>query len=182
MIKGRAINFYNKFNGILLNNLKKMKYTLAIAALFATSNAIKVEGDYFKPGFSGTIGASAYDREPRVPANYVSDDDDIFMRSMVENYALEAKTEEDKATGYKGGEPTGKFWMDEFAAKAAAQEVLCTHKAICGADLTTYLDTYFSKAWGHFDVNRTGYIEVIKMPQFIRFLASDQYFQFIQPK
>merc|ERR1719230_1328241 len=120
-------------------------------------------GDYFKPRFS-------------------SDDDDIFMRSMIENYALEEKTAEDKATGYAGGEPSGKFWMDEAAAKAAASEVLCTHKAICGADLTAYLGTYFSKAWGHFDVNRTGYIEVIKMPQFIRFLASDQYFQFIQPK
>merc|ERR1719217_769386 len=158
-----------------------MKCTLAIAALFATSNAIKLESeDYFKPGFSGTIGASAYSRvtTPR----FAGDDDDIFMRSMIENYALEEKTAEDKATGYKGGEPTGKFWMDEFAAKAAASEVLCTHKAICGGDLTTYLDTYFQKAWGHFDVNRTGYIEVIKMPQFIRFLASDQYFQFIQPK
>merc|ERR1712070_206237 len=139
-------------------------------------------GDYFKPGSSGMVGASAYDREPRMPANFASDDDDIFMRSMIETYALEEKTAEDKKTGYKGGEPTGKFWMDELAAKAAASEVLCTHKAICGGDLTTYLDTYFSKAWGHFDVNRTGYIEVIKMPQFIRFLASDQYFQFIQPK
>ena len=137
-------------------------------------------GDYFKPGFSGTIGASAYSRT--TTPRFSSDDDDIFMRSMIENYALEEKTAEDKATGYAGGEPSGKFWMDEFAAKAAASEVLCTHKAICGADLATYLGTYFSKAWGHFDVNRTGYIEVIKMPQFIRFLASDQYFQFIQPK
>merc|ERR1719163_2036387 len=140
----------------------------------------KVTGDYFAAGFSGTIGASAYERV--ITANFAGDDDDIFMRSMIENYALEEKTAEDKKTGYKGGEPTGKFWMDELAAKAAASEVLCTHKAICGGDLTTYLDTYFSKAWGHFDVNRTGYIEVIKMPQFIRFLASDQYFQFIQPK
>merc|ERR1719327_2237880 len=120
--------------------------------------------DFFKPGFSGTIGASAYERV--ITPNFSSDDDDIFMRSMIENYALEEKTEEDKKTGYKGGEPTGKFWMDEAAAKAAASEVLCTHKSICGADLATY----FQKAWGHFDVNRTGTIEVIKMPQFIRFL------------
>ena len=97
-----------------------MKF-FALAALCATStSAIKIEGDYFKPGFSGTIGASAYDREPRMPAHFASDDDDIFMRSMIENYALEEKTAEDKATGYKGGEPTGKFWMDELAAKAAA--------------------------------------------------------------
>merc|ERR1719163_2628424 len=157
-----------------------MKYTLAIAALFASSNAVKLEGDYFAAGFSGTIGASAYERV--TTANFAGDDDDIFMRSMIENYALEEKTAEDKKTGYKGGEPTGKFWMDEAAAKAAASEVLCTHKGICGGDLSAYLGTYFSKAWGHFDVNRTGFIEVIKMPMFIRFLASDQYFQFIQPK
>ena len=143
---------------------------------------VALQGDYFKPGHSGMIGASAYDREPRMPAHFAADDDDIFMRSMIENYALEEKTEEDKKTGYKGGEPTGKFWMDEAAANAASREVLCTHKAICGADLDTYMSTYFQKAWGHFDVNRTGYIEVIKMPMFIRFLASDQYFQFIQPK
>ena len=157
-----------------------MKF-FALAALCATStNAIKIEGDYFKPGFSGTIGSSAYERV--TTERFAADDDDIFMRSMIESYALEEKTAEDKKTGYKGGEPTGKFWMDELAAKAAASEVLCTHKAICGGDLTTYLDTYFSKAWGHFDVNQTGYVEVIKMPMFMRFLASDQYFQFIQPK
>merc|ERR1740138_18734 len=143
---------------------------------------LQMRGDYFKAGFSGTIGASAYDREPRMPAHFASDDDDIFMRSMINNYALEEKTAEDKATGYKGGEPTGKFWMDEPAANAAAREVLCTHKNICGAEQDTYMSTYFQKAWGHFDVNRTGYIEVTKMPMFIRFLASDQYFQFIQPK
>ena len=30
------------------------------------------------------------------------------------------------------------------------------------------------KAWGHFDVNRINEVEVQKMPQFMRFLASDQ--------
>ena len=93
---------------------------------------------------------------------------------MIQKYALEAHD--------KDGAPTGAFWMNEATAKAAAKEVLCTHKKICGGDLDTYLNTYFSKAWGHFDVNRTGTIEVIKMPMFIRFLASDQYFQFIDPK
>merc|ERR1711934_484521 len=132
-------------------------------------NLLQTEG-YFKPG-----AGAGYERE--TTARFASDDDDIFMRSMIENYALEEQTAEDKATGYKGGEPTGKFWMDEASAKAAASEVLCTHKAICGGDLATYLGSYFQKAWGHFDVNRTGMIEVIKMPQFIRFLASDQYFQ-----
>jgi hypothetical protein len=123
---------------------------------------VQTEG-YFNPGFSGTIGAAAYARV--TPERFSSDDDDIFMRSMIQKYALEAQN--------KDGTPSGAFWMDKTTAKAAAEEVLCTHKKICGPELASYLETYLSKAWGHFDVNQTGYIEVIKMPQFIRFLASD---------
>ena len=65
--------------------------------------------------------------------------------------------------------------MNEATARSAAGEVLETHKGLKGDTLQKYLDTYFAKAWGHFDVNRTGMVEVIKMPQFMRFLASDQY-------
>ena len=59
-------------------------------------------------------------------------------------------------------------------AKALAKETLATHKHIKGSRLSKYLNKYFEKAWGHFDVNRVGKIEAIKAPQFIRFLASDQ--------
>ena len=88
------------------------------------------------------------------------------MRSMIGSYALE---------GDNGGEPNGAFWMNEATARAAASEVLATHKGLKGAALSSYLDTYFPRTWSHFDVNRTGMVEVIKMPQFMRFLASDQY-------
>merc|ERR1719443_2656106 len=104
------------------------------------------EGDYFAAGFSGTTGAAAYERV--VPDRFSSDSDDIFMRSMITNYALEAQD--------KDGAPTGAFWMDKAQATAAAREVLCTHKKICGGALDSYMGTYFSKAWGHFDVNQTG--------------------------
>ena len=140
---------------------------------------VQLAGDYFVPGDSGTIGASAYKRvtTPR----FAADTDDIFMRSMIENYAVEAKTP--KTDTDAGGAPTGKFWMTKTGAFAAAQEVLATHKGLTGGKLDKYLSTYFDKAWGHFDVNQVGKIEVIKMPQFIRFLASDQYFQFMyQPR
>ena len=65
--------------------------------------------------------------------------------------------------------------MNEASAAAAAREVLGTHKGLSGKLLDDYITTYFGKAWGHFDVNQTGFIEVIKMPQFMRFLCSDQY-------
>ena len=67
--------------------------------------------------------------------------------------------------------------MDKSGAYAAAQEILNTHKGLAGAALQSYLDAYFEKAWGHFDVNLNGHIEVIKMPQFTRFICSDQRMQ-----
>merc|ERR1712010_358835 len=131
--------------------------------------AMNVQIDDWHPGQHGTLGASEYTRV--VPARFSTDDDDIFMRSMIANYAIE------KNCSGPDDPPTtcGKFVMNEATMRAAASEVLCTHKGLCGGGLQTYLDTYFAKAWGHFDVNRTGEIEVIKSPQFMRFLASDQY-------
>jgi len=56
-----------------------------------------------------------------------------------------------------------------------ATEVLATHKGLTGAAADAYLATYFAKAWGHFDVNKTGEIAVVRTPEFMRFLCSDQY-------
>jgi len=81
------------------------------------------------------------------------------MRSMIKNYAIEKATD-DKENPV----PTGKFVMNEATMRAAASEVLCTHKGLCGAALQSYLNTYYAKAWGHFDVNKTGEVEVIKCP------------------
>ena len=171
-----------------------MKYTLAIAAILGSANAITLFNlngsvayvgagemdestlvqlpveypeklEYFHAGATGMLGEKEYTRV--VPARFASDNDDIFMRSMILNFALELKTKE--------GLPTGQFFMNPSTARAAAEEVLATHMKLAGTTLETYLKTYFDKAWGHFDVNRTGIIEVIKMPMFMRFLASDQY-------
>ena len=57
------------------------------------------------------------------------------MKSMIENYALEQKT--------KKGDPSGMFWMDQDAARAAAAEVLETHKGLKDQMLQDYIRTYF---------------------------------------
>jgi len=146
----------------------------AVLALIGVVSAVQKDASpkYFTP-FDHE--ATYYERvtTPRFSA----DSDDIFMRSMIEQYALEERNSvTDHADGTSsGGEPSGKFWMNQAASLAAAKEVLGTHKGLSGKELAAYIDTYFSKAWGHFDVNQTGFIEVIKMPQFMRFLCSDQY-------
>ena len=102
-----------------------------------------------------------------MPSYFSGDDDDLFMRSMIKTYALEGKN--------KDGSPNGSFMMDEATTRAASSEVLGTHKGMKGDALKKYLDTYFPRTFAHFDVTKGGKIEVIKMPQFMRFLASDQY-------
>ena len=149
---------------------------MKFATLIAVAAAFKLRGDdepdhsgeVFQPADHGQLhtagGESGYERV--TPARFSADSDDIFMRSVIQNYAQEHATKE--------GVPTGVFTLSESSARALAQEVLATHKNIRGAAQVDYLNTYWARAWGHFDVNRTGSIEVIKMPQLMRFLASDQ--------
>ena len=156
--------------------------TFAIAALIGLVACHKLEGDKEKtPPYNAwesvKDGAEDGKYERVVTPNFSADSDDIFMRSMIKKYAVEERTDtETLDDGTKiGGEPTGKFMMTQSTTLAASKEVLGTHKGLSGDALAAYLDTYFAKAWAHFDVNQGGAIDVIKMPQFMRFLASDQY-------
>ena len=128
---------------------------------------VQYKFDWYQPWQSNPEGE--YERV--ITPHFSADGDDIFMRSMIKSYALEEKKCDDDM---KNCAPTGHFWMNAVGTRAAAKEVLATHKGLKGEALKTYLDTYFDKAWSHFDVNRAGTVEVIKMPQFMRFLASDQ--------
>lgn len=128
-------------------------------------------GDYYFPFDKGNFGKEKKDEYERVvPARYAGEGDDIFMRSVIKNYALEGKNKDAEDV------PTGKFFLDEVQAKALASEVLQTHKGLHGNKLKSYLDTYWAKSWGHFDVNQTGIIDAEAAPRLMRFLASDQYF------
>ena len=155
--------------------------TIAIACLLGLAVAINKpeKTPPYNAWDSVKDGAEDGKYERVVTANFSADSDDIFMRSMISKYAQEKRTDTDELDdGTKiGGEPTGKFIMTQSTSLAAAKEVLNTHKGLSGDALSAYLDTYFAKAWAHFDVNQGGSIEVIKMPQFMRFLCSDQYMQ-----
>ena len=122
-------------------------------------------GEFFEAREHGT-GPLDKKYERVVPTNFADASDDLFMRSMIKTYALEGKN--------KDGSPNGQFFMDEATTRAAAGEVLETHKGLSGGAKADYLKTYFPRTWAHFDVNKTGKLGVETMPQFMRFLASDQ--------
>merc|ERR1712216_709183 len=142
-------------------------------ALVGAASAIKLNGDpefyYARDIGTGSLDKK-YERVP--PAHFSGDGDDLFMRSMIMKYAMEGKTGEDEKEAE--GTPTGEFFMDEAATRAASKEVLESHKGLKGADLADYMKTYFPRTWAHFDVNKGGVIPVEVMPQFMRFIASDQ--------
>ena len=111
-----------------------MKF-LAIAALLGFSSAISLSavpeeeevdhsGEFFEARESGTGPLDAkYERA--APDHFAQGSDDLFMRSMILQYALEGKN--------KDGTPNGKFFMNEAATRAACAEVLATHKGLSGA-------------------------------------------------
>ena len=111
-------------------------------------------------------GAADGKYERVITPHFSADSDDIFMRSMIKNYAHEKRTPiEELDDGTKiGGEPTGSFWMGKKDMFRAAKEVLGTHKGLSGDKLSSYLDFYFDRAWENFDVNGKGEVEVIKAP------------------
>ena len=129
----------------------------------------------FQPGQAGRLGNSAYERV--IPDRFSADSDDIFMRSVITNYAQEGSDCDDAGDGSpvlptcKGN---GVFTLNKSSALALATEVLGTHKGLSGDALQSYLDTYFDKAWGHFDVMQTGSIAAAKGGALCRFLMSDQ--------
>ena len=141
---------------------------MKFASIFAlaTVSAVKLgDDDWFAARENGTGPRDKkYERVP--PEHFAAGTDDLFMRSMIMNYAQEGKDKE--------GAPNGQFFMTAAQTKAAAAEVLGSHKSLDGPAKAEYLKTYFPRTWADFDVNKQGFVGVETMPQFMRFLASDQ--------
>ena len=150
-------------------NILKMKYFALVALLGAitleNTAAIQLSkekekevdhsDEFFEARENGTGPLDKkYERVP--PEHFATGSDDLFMKSMIMNYAQEGKDKE--------GAPNGQFFMTEAQTKAAASEVLGSHKGLDGPAKAEYLKTYFPRTWAHFDVNKAGMIGVESMP------------------
>lgn len=88
------------------------------------------------------------------------------MKSVIEKYALEGRSETD-------GTPTGKFYLDLPCLYNAGEEVVRTHIGYTGAKNKAYLDEHLPEIFKHMDVNNQGYIIVEKAPQALRLLLGE---------
>merc|ERR1712166_741005 len=157
---------------IYFNNTQKTMKFFALATILAVASAVTIRGDkddhsgeFFEARDNGT-GPLDKKYERALPVQFADASDDLFMRSMIMSYAREGKNAD--------GSPNGVFTMTEAQTRGASAEVLGTHKKMSAAEVKEYLNTYFPRTWAHFDVNKTGNVGVEVMPQFVRFLASDQ--------
>merc|ERR1712167_19099 len=103
----------------------------------------------FTPFEKGMLGAKEYKRV--IPSRFEGDGDDIFMRSVFTNYALEGKDDD--------GNPTGVFTLDETQAKALVTEVLCTHKS---SVVPSLLDTWLLTGVRHGDTSMSTRADPLK--------------------
>ena len=158
-----------------------MKFATLIA--LSCVAAVRLSGDdepvdhsseFFMASEDG-VGMPGKVYERHLPIRFQSgaeegDEGDLFMKSMITQYALEGKN--------KDGSPNGKFFLNENQARAAADEVVNTHAKLDGEGKKAYLDKYFPRTWAHFDVNGNGMVGVEVMPQFMRFVLSNQAVQY----
>merc|ERR1719174_1081345 len=108
---------------------KTTLYTTRGEIAYEEPEEMNLQINDWHPGQHEMLGAAAYERV--TPARFSADDDDIFMRSMIQNYAID----KDCAGKDEDPRPCGKFIMNEVTMRAAASEVLCTHKGLCGKAL-----------------------------------------------
>ena len=87
------------------------------------------------------------------------DVDDLLMRSLIQNYALEGR-------GANG--PTGQFYMDHNAMEGVAEEIVRTHLGYTGAQKADFIKTNLARCWKHFDVLNKGFLVVQEVPQFLK--------------
>ena len=117
-------------------------------------------------GFEGNLQGGdwrdAYERV--VPERFDGAQADSFTGHMIKDFAVEGQ---DKDTG----KPNGKFIMDYAKTKAATYEVLDTHLGLKGEAANAHLAKYFDAVWDHYDVNKTGALDVVELNHFMRDLC-----------
>lgn len=117
------------------------------AATTAITGAYRLQDD----------GSDYYSRV--TPDHFSAGSDDLLMRSLIQNYALEGKV---------GNGPTGQFYLDKNGVAAVAEEVVRSHLGYTGEKKQNFISTNLARCWKHFDVLKKNYLLVEEAPQFLK--------------
>lgn len=111
---------------------------------------------------NGFGGYHTYIRD--VPDRFETESDDTLMRSLYQNYATEGRV---------GDEPDGHYWVTKENAYRVSHEVVATHLNLKGKDGDEYLKTSFPDLWKKYDVNEEGFLDIDRMPAFLRTICGN---------
>ena len=68
---------------------------------------------------------------------------------------------------------TTQYWINQDSCLKVAKELLTEHKKLSGKEMDDYINFNFYELWDHFDVNKTGLVEIERMSQFYKMLLKD---------
>lgn len=96
-----------------------------------------------------------------IPENFSADKDDLLMRSIISNYAIEGRLKD-------GSGPTGEFYLTRSAAEEVSRAVVQQHFGWTGEKNNNFVKTQLEKLWPHIDVLNEGFIDVEKASPLMR--------------
>ena len=134
----------------------------AVVLLVSQAISLTKPKEEYPAWMHGFGGYHQYMRD--VPDRFEAEADDTLMRSMYQTYATEGKTE---------GWPNGHFWVYKKDAMRAAHEVVSTHLKLDSAGANAYLKELFPAMWARYDVNGEGFLDIDRMPQFLRTICGN---------
>jgi hypothetical protein len=95
------------------------------------------------------------------PENFSADKDDLLMRSVIQNYAVEGKLAD-------GSGPNGEFYLTRSAAEEVSKAVVKQHFGWTGEKNSSFVKSQLEKLWPHIDVLNEGFIDVEKASPLLR--------------
>merc|ERR1712178_604063 len=110
---------------------------------------------------AGVGGYRTYMRD--IPDRFETESDDTLMRSLYENYATEGADDNQL--------PNHHFYVKRADAVACAKEVIATHLGIKEeGEANGFITENFDPLWAKYDVNEEGFLDIDRMPAFLRSL------------
>lgn len=118
------------------------------------------------PGPSGKI-AGAYTKQDQVttyyerniPSNFASGSDDLLMRNLITNYALEGKSD---------GSPNQHFYLTKDAIQTESKNVVREHFGWDDKKTADYVQKQLTKLYPYYDVLNEGFLDVQRVPVLLR--------------
>ena len=101
-----------------------------------------------------------------IPANFSADKDDLLMRSIISNYAIEGRLKD-------GSGPNGEFYLTRAAGEDVAAAIVEQHFGFTGEKNTNFVKSRMDKLWPYYDVLSEGFLDVEKASPLLRDLVDD---------